>query len=234
MSERRYSDDEVAAIFATATEGSGSTALQRRAEDGLTLHDLQQIGSQVGLAPDVVAHAALSLDLRPQASSQTFIGLPIGVQRTISLNRWLTDAEWDNLVGELRSVFRAKGKVSASGAYREWANGNLRASLEPSENGHRLRLSTIKGSIRPLLGLGSGLVATSAVVWALSIMTAHLDVAALTGILLLAASGLGIIASSVVGVKDWARQRAAQLESIATRVALPANARRLTPPPSND
>ena len=100
MTQRRYSDAEVAAIFEVATEGPPSSAVQRGSSDGLTLTEIQQIGAQVGLAPEAVAQAALSIELRPQASSLAFLGMPIGVERTIALNRWLTDAEWENLVGE--------------------------------------------------------------------------------------------------------------------------------------
>ena len=233
MTERRYTDDEVAAIFEAATEGPSATAVQRGPHEGLTLTDLQQIGAQVGLAPDTVAQAALALELRPQAASQSFLGLPIGVERTVMLNRWVTDEEWDNIVGEMRSVFRAKGKVSVSGAFREWSNGNLRALLEPTDTGHRLHLSTIKGSARPLIGIGSATIASAAVVWAISVLTAHLDVAALTGISVLSAAGLALIASSALSLKGWARRRAEQLEGIATRAALPPGARRLGPPQSN-
>lgn len=233
MTERRYSDDEVSEIFAAATEGARGSAVQRRSDEGLTLADLQQIGAQVGLAPDTVAQAALALELRPQSASQSFLGLPIGVESSITLNRWMTDEEWENLVGELRAVFHAKGKVGVSGAFREWSNGNLRALLEPVENGHRLHLSTLKGSVRPLMGFGAALVGTATVVAAILVFSGHLDVGALIGISMLAASGLGLIATSALRLKGWARRRAEQLEAIATRAALPPGTRRLGPPPSN-
>ena len=62
--------------------------------DGLTLADPQEIGREVGISPDAVAKAANALDLRGRVVSRTFLGLPIGVERTVALNRWLTDAEW--------------------------------------------------------------------------------------------------------------------------------------------
>ena len=232
MTERRYTDDEVAAIFEAATEGPSATAVQRGAHEGLTLTDLQQIGAQVGLAPDTVAQAALALELRPQAASQSFLGLPIGIERTVMMNRRVTDEEWANIVGEMRSVFRAKGKLSVSGAFREWSNGNLRALLEPVENGHRLHLSTLKGSVRPLMGFGAALVGTATVVAAISVVSGHLDVGTLIGISMLAASGLGLIAGSALRLKGWARRRAEQLEGIAARAALPPGTRRLGPPSS--
>ena len=234
MTQRRYSDEEVAAIFEAATEGPAATAVQRGTSEGLTLTEIQQIGAQVGLAPDTVAQAALSLERKPQASSSSFLGLPIGVERTIALNRWLTDAEWENLVGELRAVFHANGKVSVSGSYREWRNGNLRALLEPTETGHRLRLSTIKGSARPMMGIGLAMAGSAALVWTASILSGHLDVAALGAISVLGAAGVGIIASNALRLKGWAQTRGRQLETIASRIALPPGSRVLGPPSSTD
>ena len=234
MTQRRYSEEEVAAIFEAATEGPAGTAVQRGTSDGLTLAEIQQIGAQVGLAPETVAQAALSIELRPQASSLAFLGMPIGVERTIALNRWLTDAEWENLVGELRAVFRANGKVSASGSYREWRNGNLRALLEPTETGHRLRLSTFKGSARPMMGIGLAMAGSAALVWAASILSGHLDVAALGAISVLSAAGAGIIASNALRLKGWAQTRGRQLETIASRVALTTGSRVPGPPSSTE
>ena len=123
MSDRRYDDEEVAAIFLKAAEGPQTPPLQLPRDEGLTLADLQDIGREVGIPPEAVAQAAQSVDLGPRGASQTFLGLPIGVERTIPLNRWLTEGEWEHLVVELREVFNARGTVSSSGSFRQWTNG---------------------------------------------------------------------------------------------------------------
>jgi len=88
MTDRRYNDDEVAAIFSKAAEGPPTPALGVARTEGLTLADLQEIGREVGITPEAVAQAAAAVDLRPLAAAQTFLGLPIGVERRIALNRW--------------------------------------------------------------------------------------------------------------------------------------------------
>ena len=60
MTNRRYTDDEVAAIFRAATEGSESRALPDASAGGLTLTDLQSIAREVGISPDAVSRAALN------------------------------------------------------------------------------------------------------------------------------------------------------------------------------
>lgn len=222
MSERRYSDAEVAAIFREATEGQQSGGLPARQEDGLTLAELHAIGREVGLTPDAVSRAALSLDLRPLAASQTFLSLPIGVERSITLDRRLSDDEWEALVGELRATFRAKGRIGGSGNFREWSNGNLHAMLEPTPQGHRLRLTTVKGSARPQVLMGAGLLATAAAVWSSAMLAGGLNNGVLLGLSVLTASGAALVASALVQLPRWARLRGQQMEAIVHKAALPA------------
>src|SRR5882762_4041410 len=140
MAERRYNDKEIAAIFRAATE-EGPQSLPREVarDEGLTLAELQAIGGEVGIPSDAVAQAARAVDVRLGAASRTLFGLPIGVARTVNLNRRLTDEEWERLVVQLREVFNARGRTRVDGSLRQWTNGNLQVLLEPTETGHRRR-----------------------------------------------------------------------------------------------
>jgi hypothetical protein len=218
MPERRYTDEEVASIFREAAEGQRSATLQRTDSDGLTLAELQSIGRDVGLAPDIVTRAALAIELRPQAASQSFLALPVGVERTITLGRTLTDTEWEHLVGELRTTFRAKGRMQASGPFREWTNGNLQVLLEPTSSGQRLRLSTEKGSARAGIFAGLALLGCAAVVWSSAILAGEL-VRVLPAVAMLTLTGVGLVAGTALQVRGWARLRGRQMDAIATRVA---------------
>jgi hypothetical protein len=181
-------------------------------DDGLTLIELQQIGREIGLTPDVVAHAARTFDSEPQGGVRRFIGVPVGVERTIVLDRWMTDAEWEHLVVKLREVFNARGRVSAYGNFRQWTNGNLQALLEPTPTGHRLRLSTTKGSARTGVGAGMAMIAMSSVV-GLAAATGHFA-ASLPGIAMLGLMGAGMIGYSVLPLQSWAKRRGYQMDAI--------------------
>jgi len=215
--DRRYNEDEVAAIFRSAAEGSPSPAPQSPGDEGLTLPDLQVIGREVGIPPEAVAQAAHALDVRGQGASRTLLGLPIGVERTIVLNRWLTDAEWDLLVVELREVFNARGTVTSHGSLREWRNGNLHALLEPTPTGHRLRLRTRKGDARASIVGGLMMLGVTAAVTVAGAAGGSLG-NAVPGIVFLAAAGLGLIANGALRLPNWARLRGRQMEGIAARL----------------
>src|SRR6185437_10244640 len=102
MTDRRYDDQEVAAIFRSAAEGAQAPAQQPPHDDGLSLADLRLIARDVGMSESAVERAAAALDLRVVRSDRSWLGLPIGVSRSVDLERRLTDEEWERLVVRFR------------------------------------------------------------------------------------------------------------------------------------
>ncbi|MEP6473973.1 MAG: hypothetical protein ABJC74_09640 [Gemmatimonadota bacterium] len=219
MTDRRYNDDEVATIFQRAAEDPQTTPVHVPRDEGLTLAELQEIGKEVGMSPEAVAMAAQSMELTARGKSQTLFGLPIGVERTVALNRVLTEPEWEHLVVQLREVFKARGTMSSTGSFRQWTNGNLQALLEPTPTGHRLRLRTVKGDARVSITTGLAMLVISGAVGISALAGSHLGDAT-SGIALLAVLGFGMIANGALRLPGWARLRGKQMESIAAGLAL--------------
>lgn len=222
MAERRYTDEETAAIFKAATELQ-QTALTVPADrqdvpgagEGMTLAQLQEIGREVGIPSDLVARAAHGLELRGRASVRRFLGLPIGVGRTVPLRRALTEAEWERLVVDLRETFDARGQIRADGGFRQWTNGNLQALLEPTAAGHQLRLKTVKGDAYRLMSVGATMMAVDAALFAVqTIGGAH----GAGGVLAVGATGLVMFVLGAIRIPGWAKLRRAQMEGIVARL----------------
>jgi len=221
MADRRYNDKEIAAIFRAAAEQEPQSPQREVARDeGLTLAELQAIGGEVGISSDAVAQAARAVDVRLGAASRTLLGLPIGVARTVNLNRRLTDEEWERLVVQLREVFNARGRTRSEGSLRQWTNGNLQVLLEPTDTGHRLRFGTVHGAARAAIGAGFGVLGVAAIVAVSGAFWGTLG-DAMSGIALMAAAGVGMIVSGALRLPRWARLRQRQMEALATKVALP-------------
>src|SRR5687768_8444679 len=108
MTERRYSDEEVDAIFTRASEVEQDAPQRLQSAEGRTLAELQAIGREAGLSPEAVAQAARALDQPAQPVPSRFLGLPLGVARTVTLDRRLTDQDWERLVVQLRETFNAR------------------------------------------------------------------------------------------------------------------------------
>ncbi len=222
MADRRYNDQEMAAIFRAAAEGPESPYREVPPEEGLTLAELQAIGREVGISPAAVAEAAQRLEIRQGAGSGTFFGLPIGVARTVNLNRRLTDQEWEQLVVQLRDVFNARGSTRSDGSLRQWTNGNLQVLLEPTETGHRLRFRSLHGAARASIGAGFAALGVTAATAIATAIGGHLG-DAVPGIAFLLAVGLGMIVSGAVRLPRWARLRGRQMDALASQIAVPPN-----------
>ena len=228
--ERRYNDKEIAAIFRAASEAPQEPTVERDvpSDEGLTLSDLQAIGREVGIPADAVAQAAHAIDVRIAPASRTILGLPIGVSRTVNLNRRLTDDEWERLVVQLREVFNARGRIRSEGSLRQWTNGNLQVLLEPTETGHRLRFGTVHGAARGAIGMGVAMLAVTAAVAIVTAVNGTLG-AAIPGLSVLAAGGAAFIASGAVRLPRWARIRQKQMEALAARIATDSQTGALPP-----
>jgi len=220
--ERRYSEEEVARILDRATEvDSGERGHGPGSEMGLTLGELHEIGREVGIPADVITNAARSLDRPAVAAEPThdrhYLGARVGVGRSMQLPRTLTDAEWHRLVLDLRDTFDAKGKISEEGAFRQWTNSNLQALVEPTEDGSRVRLRTMKGSGRMLMTMGMAFMGASAFTFVMSIIGAS-GSDGLSDAITFGAVGAGLYTWARVTLPGWARTRERQMEEILARL----------------
>jgi hypothetical protein len=221
---RRYSQEEIAYILEQAgsaqellSENSSSAVLVERGE-GLTLAQLLEIGADVGIAPAFITRAARAVErgeLVPTAQ-RTWLGMPIGVSRTIDFGRAVSDAEWERIVVRLRETFEARGRLQQEGTFREWTNGNLQALLEPTASGHRLRLSTRKGDVTSRVWLSGMAMAVSSVAWAsLLVRGGSADTGSLVALTAMGLAGAASLLAMRVQLPRWARTRASQMERLA-------------------
>lgn len=221
MTQRRYDEAEVAAIFQRAAEAPPPSAGAAAATQGLSLAELQEIGRDVGIPAEAIALAARTVDPAGPASARTFLTFPIGVAHTVQLDRRLSEDEWERLVVDLRETFDARGRVMSHGSLHQWTNGNLQALLEPTAAGHRLRLRTVKTNAIGLLTMGLGMVAFSAVLLTLAAARGALgDAGMVTAVGFVGLMGAGMFASSALGLPRWASTRRRQMEDVAARAAL--------------
>lgn len=219
MTERRYSQDEASAIFARATEAEQGGQRPMPRGEGMTLADLQEIGREVGIPSELVAHAARSLDQRARPVGRRLLGLPLQVGLNVTLGRALTDPEWERLVVDLRSTFDARGVVRQDGSLRQWTNGNLQVMLEPVDEGQRVRFRTTNGNARTFIAAGVGTL----VAGALTVLTAIGGAGLAEPGKLVSAGFIALFGAALVGVgalrlPGWARVRRRQMEEVAERL----------------
>lgn len=227
--ERRYTDDEVADILdrATSSETDPGRALTP-STTGLTIGELEAIGEEVGIPRSRIRDAASALDRpsgRPTAERR-FLGTTIGVGRTFHLPRPLSESEWNRLVVDLRDTFQAKGALRQDGDFRQWTNGNLQVLLEPTGDGARLRMKTLKGSAYSNLVGGGALIGMGAIASLFATSAADLTI-----FVVMAVVGFVVHLSSRFSLPGWAREREQQMEEIGAVVLarLDEDAKQLPP-----
>lgn len=203
-------------IFTLAARESGTSVTAPSEAEGLTLEELQAVGLEVGLAPERVARAAATLDVRSEVLPRgTLVGSPVSVGRVVPLPRAATEREWQFLVAELRETFGAKGKVVSHGGVREWSNGNLHAVLEETEAGHQLRLGTRKGNAIEVAVMGAAGLGMAVFVSVALAITGRLDTIFIP--VLFTLMGGGALAWNAARLPRWADERERQFEQIGSR-----------------
>lgn len=218
MTERRFTDAEAAEIFGRAAELEQMPARSVVPTEGMTLAQLQEIGREAGLQPELVAAAARYVS-RQSARKARLLGLPIGVARTVELDRRVDDTEWEAFVARLRQTFDAGGRVRYDGPFRQWSNGNLRVMLEPTASGHRVRFRTENGGALAMIGTGLTSVGMAGVLSVMSLLTGRAEL--LAGASLAALAGSAMFLSSALRLPRWARLRASQMDALAEGLAAP-------------
>lgn len=215
MGDRRYSDDEVSAIFARATEVRDVEPKALARSEGMSLADLQAIGKEAGISPELIRRAARELDQPAPPPVQTLLGIPIGAAHTVELQRELSDREWELFVVQLRETFDARGKVSSHGSFRQWQNGNLQVLVEPSASGHRVRFRTVRGELRDLFRVGGAMLAAFTLATLLVSFTNPAKAVKLISILgpLLAVGGV-VGGVRLFGIPGWRRMRSEQMKRL--------------------
>ena len=212
--ERRYNDDEVAAIFEAASTTPATRHEDPAPQHGLTLAELQAIGKEVGIAPEQIARAAASLEHQPPPlPRRRDLGMPVTAAHVVELPRPLTDREWSLLVADLREIFAARGTDNSRGDMRQWSNSNLHAVVEPTRTGWRLRLGTMKAdglalNRMAMFGLAMAAVVTVAV-------GGNPD--AFRGVIMLGGIGAGALILNAFRLPRWARLREQQMQEVAQR-----------------
>ncbi|MES1227317.1 MAG: hypothetical protein ABUL72_01520 [Armatimonadota bacterium] len=121
MSDRRYSEKELAEILRLAAErqAEGSPSA------GYSLNEIERVGSEMGIDPKFITEASRAVG---SSSSRNLPFTLTKAQPTEVYERTyegsLSDDDWMEVVAEARAAFSSPGTVSEVSGSREWTGGN--------------------------------------------------------------------------------------------------------------
>jgi hypothetical protein len=217
--ERRFNESEVAAIIETATNWKEPGRQPVASGDGLTLGQLQDIGREIGITPDVMAGAADAVKDVGTTEIRRFLGLPLRIERNVKLRRRFSEEEWEQVVADLQEIFDAAGVLTEDGSLRQWSDGHLEVVLEVNAITQRIRLRTFKGRALVLTGAGSGICGGALGALGSTLLSGTPpDMRLVTILAMVAAAGATIVAATAFGLTSWARRWDKQMSKVAARV----------------
>jgi len=143
MPERRYNEEELAAILRGAAEAQSTGPITGDEKSGYSLADIERLASEVGIDPKYIATAAENLPVeRPNERGFRFFSAPIRqtIERSFVGN--LDDLSWEESVDELRSTYHSNGTTATVGLSKEWIGGSdfRQVQLYASSRGGKTRL----------------------------------------------------------------------------------------------
>ncbi len=220
--DRRYTEEEIEAIFRVAAESQEAARTARRPGEGLTISELQEIGLDAGITPEFIAHAAATFDralpVEDRQRPRSYLGLPTGVRHVVELPAELDDADWDEIVALCRDTFEARGRIERDGSSHQWRNGNLHVMLERTARGQRLRMGSRRDMGRN--AINGALGAAAFTVFLIAMLAAQGRLPEMRSLVLIVAFGLvsmGMGAWTAITTPQWARDRERQMQMIADR-----------------
>ncbi|GAB5520724.1 MAG: hypothetical protein RhofKO_29750 [Rhodothermales bacterium] len=120
MPEKTYTEAEVAALLGQAVQLQQARGGDSNAPT-LTLAEVKAAAAEAGIDARFVELAASS----GEGHEQTYFGLPVGRDRSVTVDHALTDAIWQQMVGVFVRTFGGPGEVSIQGGQRRWTRAGV-------------------------------------------------------------------------------------------------------------
>lgn len=166
----RFGEDEIKRILARAAERQLQAdrllpvaPSNDSSSTDITLADLQEAAKEAGISPAHVLAAARETRLRrdtPEAR-ESWLGIPRQIVDYRLASGPLSEEQWEQVVGEIRSEFRVQGVANSFGDTREWWSSSTAADpivfrLQSDEQGATMSIRRGNRSAIELTGVLGG------------------------------------------------------------------------------
>jgi len=220
--QRRYTDKEVSAILRLAMESGGPGA--DIDHEGMSLDELVNVASDVGIEPDLIRSAAEKLDTL-EAPSPRFdiVGCRPYTELVRVVDGEVTPENWDEVVAELRTAFSGPtGESGQLGKSLEWSAGSLFTGLHVSatpEAGRTNVMVRLTSRDVPVFAYGLTIVFGGLILF-LKVapeLSSGLDISMGLALPATLAGMLGALGLVRVAVGSWYRQKTRQMKDALDR-----------------
>ncbi|MDZ7692921.1 MAG: hypothetical protein U5K69_17660 [Balneolaceae bacterium] len=143
-SDHLFNRDEISKIFKRAAELEHKDNIEDDSE-GLTLQELQQVSTEVGIHPKYIQLAINQLQNPANSVTTNLLGGPFTYSYTDSARGSITEEVWEEIVSEIRKIHGGIGKTSRLGNTFEWEQrlkevGYIQISLSPKRDHSKITI----------------------------------------------------------------------------------------------
>ena len=115
-----YDSKEVRAILKIAAENSSSDEPDKQM--GLTIDELRQLASEVGIDPEQITVAAAEIEANIGMLQRSFWGGPFSYSTQVMVQNEITVGQWEEMLLSIRDFFKSTGKVTTRHSVYEWSS----------------------------------------------------------------------------------------------------------------
>jgi hypothetical protein len=115
-----YDSKEVRAILKIAAENSSTDKPDQQM--GLTIDELRQLASEVGIDPEQITMAAAEIESNSGINDRNFWGGPFSYSTQVLVDSEITGEQWEEMLLSIRDFFKSKGKVTTRKSVYEWSS----------------------------------------------------------------------------------------------------------------
>ena len=115
-----YNEKQIGSILKRAAELSLDETGPNAA--GLSIEELQQVGAEAGLNPDLILKAAAELQSTGPKREKNIFGGPVSYANDIVLDGEIDNATWEEMISAIRGTFKDPGVVSTRENVYEWTS----------------------------------------------------------------------------------------------------------------
>lgn len=219
---KQYTDAEVGAMLKRATELQEQAGLD---DHTLSLAEIEQIAGEIGIDPAFLHVAATEASQKSNNSSGSLTGAPFSVEAVRVAAGEMSEAQWVDVVQEIRRSLGETGLIAEIGRSREWSRfvgegdggvnfSSSHASVRPAKGQTTIEL---RRSVRGLAFLGYPI----AVVVGLLLPEVIFDGLALTTLeklAILTGSVGGGVGSVRLGIGLWIARAHRRIADLADRI----------------
>ena len=115
-----YDSKEISAILKKAAENSSEDTANT--PTGLSLDELRQVASEVGIDPKHIESAVAEIESESNKSERNFWGGPFTYNSQVLVDGEISAGQWEEMIIEIRNFFQSNGDVKTRESVLEWTS----------------------------------------------------------------------------------------------------------------